>query len=399
MKRTSILVALLIISAMASAQTYVNVELKDGTVHSYSVEVTEKVSFGAKKGIEVADVAQTVTVNGHTVTVKLAEGTPANDVALHAYIEGDNVKIKAFSITNKELMCTWDDNEEMPKPNGGFYYFTISDISKDVVATLKYYPIYTVKFDMKGHGESIQDAKVIFGKTVAAPETPTTANHKFWCWCTDADCTTLYNFSKGVTSDMTLYAKWTGSINDHPYIELAGYKWATENVGYCKDVTAVARPGAVGNGWRFYFYKQEGNDALNAAQSWGNESGHTWTLPSEKKWSALIGQCYWEWTDSYNYLNSPYNGMSGYIVYEAKSANDKNQLNKADSGYTPTTVTHIFLPAAGIYYDSVRDVIYQGYGGFYWSSGRARYLYFSNGGRSMDDNGSNDGMAVRPVVE
>ena len=40
------------VSTMASAQTYVNVELKDGTIRSYSAESTSKVSFGEKKGTE-----------------------------------------------------------------------------------------------------------------------------------------------------------------------------------------------------------------------------------------------------------------------------------------------------------------------------------------------------------
>ena len=47
----SILCAFMV-STMASAQTYVNVELKDGTIRSYSAESTSKVSFGEKKGTE-----------------------------------------------------------------------------------------------------------------------------------------------------------------------------------------------------------------------------------------------------------------------------------------------------------------------------------------------------------
>ena len=265
---------------------------------------------------------------------------------------------------------------------------------------------FTVKFDMKGHGNAINDAKVVEGEKVTAPSTPTAANYAFWCWCTDAECTTPYDFSKVVTADLTLYAKWTDGINGHAYVNLAGKKWATENVGACSTVTAVVRPetNTPGNDWGFYYYKQDYNDALNAAQSWGSETdanqvAHSWKLPSEEQWKALIEECYWEWTGSYNYPTSPYNGKPGYIVYQVKSDADKNQFNISNSGYTPATVNHLFLPAAGFYGDGGDDVLDQGGHGCYWSSGRARYLDFYNGNRRMDSSNPGDGMTVRPVSE
>lgn len=261
----------------------------------------------------------------------------------------------------------------------------------------------TVKFDMKGHGEAIQDAQDTWGNTVAAPPTPTAENYAFWCWCTDAECTTPYDFSKVVTADLTLYAKWTDGINGHAYVNLAGKKWATENVGAC-GVTAVAGPRTPGNGWGFYFYKQEDDYASNAAKSWGSETDanqktHSWTLPSEAQWQALIDECYWEWTDSYNYPTSRYNGMSGYIVYQAKSDADKNQINKGNSGYAPATDTHLFLPAAGIFYDGNRSVNDQGNYGFYWSPDNRRCLSFFNRGRVMGDSSPTNCLTVRPVSE
>ena len=260
---------------------------------------------------------------------------------------------------------------------------------------------FTVKFDMKGHGEAIQDAKVELNQKVTAPSTPKAANYAFWCWCTDTECTTPYDFSKAVTEDLTLYAKWTEGINGHAYVELAGKKWATENVGYCENVNAVAGPSKKGNGWGFYFYKQEENDALNAAKSWDSESNHEWTLPNDDQWKALIENCYWEWTNSYNYPTSPYNGKPGYIVYRAKSDADKNQLNKENSGYAPATDTHLFLPAAGVCnglegVDMVRD---QGYYGYFWSSDDRRCLIFDDGFRYLNLFISNCGCTVRPVSE
>ena len=261
----------------------------------------------------------------------------------------------------------------------------------------------TVKFDMKGHGDAIQDAEVAWGKKATVPPTPTAENYAFWCWCTDAECTTPYDFSKVVTADLTLYAKWTDGINGHAYVNLAGKKWATENVGAC-GVTAVAGPRTPGNGWGFYFYKQDDDYASNAAKSWGSETDanqktHSWTLPSGAQWQALIDECYWEWTGSYNYPTSPYNGMSGYIVYQVKSDADKNQLNKGNSGYAPATDTHLFLPAASIFYDGNHSVNDQGNYGFYWSPDYRRCLSFFNGGRDMGDSSPTNCLTVRPVSD
>ncbi len=261
---------------------------------------------------------------------------------------------------------------------------------------------YTVKFNMKGHGEAIQDTKVAWNQKVTAPSTPKAANYAFWCWCTDAECTTPYDFSKVVTADITLYAKWTDGINGHAYVKLAGKKWATENVGYCERVIAYGKPGTTGNNWGFYFYNQ--THASSAAQSWGSETDashvtHSWTLPSEAQWKALIDECYWEWTDSYNYPTSPYNGMSGHIVYEA-SDGDKGLLNKENSGYAPATDTHIFLPAAGMWVDYPgRKVNGQGGEGYYWSADNVRYLLFYSGHRDVLNNLEQyDSRAVRPVL-
>ena len=186
--------------------------------------------------------------------------------------------------------------------------------------------------------------------------------------------------------------KEIGTINGHAFIELAGYKWATENVGCIeKGVRAVGFDPTYG-----LYYAQKVDDveyAKLAAESWGG----TWTLPSEKQWQALIDSCYWEWTDSYNYLNSPYNGKPGCIVYQTKSDDDKNQLNKENSGYTPVSVAHLFLPAAGRSVSSVFE--YQGIFGYYWSTGGERCLGFGSSYRTMGIILSFKGTAVRPVAE
>ena len=75
-----------------------------------------EISF-AKTAKQVGESGNTIVVNGYVVTVKLADNTPASDVALLMYSDGENAKIIAVPKTNKPLRCTRGDNTEVPAPN------------------------------------------------------------------------------------------------------------------------------------------------------------------------------------------------------------------------------------------------------------------------------------------
>ena len=388
----------------AMLQIVFSTKTEDITVTSITLQSNKKPLSGK---FTVTDGQAIMAENSENpgVTLNLGEsGVPVGVAATHFYLA---IPAGTYSTAAKDEVMTITFKDDVHHKECVMTSTTFPTVNRNTVGRITLAKdftdqTFTVKFDMKGHGEAINDAKVVKGEKVTAPSTPKAANYAFLCWCTDAECTTPYDFSKAVTADMTLYAKWTDGINGHAYVELAGYKWATENVGAC-SVQPIAKPGTNGNGWGFYFHNQ--SHASGAAQSWGSETDanqktHSWTLPSEAQWQALIDECYWEWTDSYNYPTSPYNGKPGYIVYQAKSDADKNQLNKGNSGYAPATDTHLFLPAAGIYFGGSDYVDDQDTFGYYWSTDYGRYLGFLDGSRSMSGNGGPyDGMAVRPVSE
>lgn len=375
------------VSTMASAQ-YINVKSDDGTYHSYKTSSKTEVSFGAKKGFEPTESAQTVTVNGHTVTVKLADDTPASEVALHAFIEGDKVKIKAMCWDGYGLECIKDNEVLTPAFANGYYTYTLSEsnISKDVVVTVGY---ITVRFDL--NNSSITDnfkakpadiTKMAYNSTIA-PTYASAERHSFRGWYADKECTEAWNYSTVVTKSMTLYAKWVedptvAQINGHDYVKLGGYYWATENVGEAKD--QYSEQMYIFRGAYGYYYNQA--NAIEAAKTWnsGSGGGRTWTLPSEAQWQALIDYCYWEWCTNYNGT-----GMNGYLV------EGRDDTYESDHS--------IFLPAAGIFRDGKSDVYYQGIYGCYWSTGNGRFLDFYDDNRLMSNYDSYNGMAVRPVAE
>lgn len=66
---------------------------------------------------------------------------------------------------------------------------------------------YTVTFETNG-GSAVLGQSVINGKSAQKVGDPTYAGHRFMGWYSDAQCTTVYDFSARVMSDITIYASW-----------------------------------------------------------------------------------------------------------------------------------------------------------------------------------------------
>ena len=68
--------------------------------------------------------------------------------------------------------------------------------------------LYTVNFDMNGHGDDIDAVSLLSGYKVAEPTEPTADGWYFFGWYADDACTSQWNFNNAVTSNMTLHALW-----------------------------------------------------------------------------------------------------------------------------------------------------------------------------------------------
>lgn len=70
---------------------------------------------------------------------------------------------------------------------------------------------YTVSFEMQGHGGAVLPATCGYEETIAEPSpVPNEAGQTFGGWYKEVACVNAWDFANDkVTSDMTLYAKWT----------------------------------------------------------------------------------------------------------------------------------------------------------------------------------------------
>lgn len=82
-------------------------------------------------------------------------------------------------------------------------------IAADTTLYAKWDEIYTVTFNVGGHGTAPTPQKVENGDKATKPESPTAKGWRFDGWYTDEKCTARYDFDKAVTANTTLYAKWT----------------------------------------------------------------------------------------------------------------------------------------------------------------------------------------------
>ena len=95
---------------------------------------------------------------------------------------------------------------------------------------------YTVTFDSKG-GSEVSRQSISSGGKVTEPEDPIKEGFDFAGWHSDEAMTTLYDFDKAVTGNITLYAMWMASDDvpltwGNPFIDVSEDDWFYDDVGY-----------------------------------------------------------------------------------------------------------------------------------------------------------------------
>lgn len=158
--------------------------------YDFSKEVTEDTTVYAKwvkkpivsfntNGHGTAPTRQTVELNG--------KATKPADPTAEGYV---------FRGWYTTVACTTEFDFNTP-------------IAADTTLYAKWDEIYTVTFNVGGHGTAPTPQKVENGGKATKPENPTAKGWRFDGWYTDEKCTAGYDFDKAVTANTTLYAKWT----------------------------------------------------------------------------------------------------------------------------------------------------------------------------------------------
>ena len=109
---------------------------------------------------------------------------------------GTLLLLTSFSLASCDLLSE-DSGSFTPKTSD-----TTGGSTQDVTTK------YTVKFNTNG-GSSVTSQKVEDGKVASKPSDPTKKGYSFIGWYSDEACNNVYDFATAVTSNITIYAKWS----------------------------------------------------------------------------------------------------------------------------------------------------------------------------------------------
>ena len=97
---------------------------------------------------------------------------------------------------------------------------------------------YSIRFNSNG-GSSVPAQTVDNGYKATKPADPTKSGYTFGGWYADSACTTAYDFNSAVTTDLTLYAKWTAVVTTPEPIEIPKLTTGVAHVQDIGDVSVV----------------------------------------------------------------------------------------------------------------------------------------------------------------
>ena len=181
----------------------------NGFIPTGDALVIENVGVGGYQGIS------SISITGGTFTSTNAE-------AVASYVPKDNDKYQVDSSGETNELSNHQNYNELIGASrmtefitGGTYSSDVSEyVAEGYYAQPNADGTYTVKntcdvtFESNG-GSAVTAEQVPYTSPVTEPTYPTKEGYTFDGWYTDADCTDAYDFTKAVTSDITLYAKWT----------------------------------------------------------------------------------------------------------------------------------------------------------------------------------------------
>ena len=81
--------------------------------------------------------------------------------------------------------------------------------TSNVTLQAQWEQVYTVTFDLQGHGTAIDQQTVVAGGKATRPADPSATGYTFGGWYEESACTNVFDFTTAINANTTIYAKWT----------------------------------------------------------------------------------------------------------------------------------------------------------------------------------------------
>ncbi|MBR6405651.1 MAG: InlB B-repeat-containing protein [Lachnospiraceae bacterium] len=196
------------------------------------------------------------------------------------------------------MLCDPEKDELFSKTDEGF---VLSEKLKTADAKnlwLSNFPVYyEVKFST-GNGSKVASQSVKDGSTAAKPSDPTRADYSFDGWYTDEACKNAYDFSKPITDNLTLYAKWVQNRVVRFYLNYSSSQLTPQQVkpgSVATEPETPVRDGYTFDGWykekecqNKYDFSTPVNQDLNLYAAWTctftfEPNGGTMSVPLQQE--------------------------------------------------------------------------------------------------------------------
>ncbi len=164
---------------------------------------------------------------------------------------------------------------------------------------------FTITFNPMG-GSPVDGQIVPYNEKIAEPAPPYRANYEFSAWYTDSSYSQQWDFASGVTSSMTLYAKWTGISCTVTFDPRGGSTVSPATAQYNTLISPPEEPVKEGcifggwyresgciNKWRFESDKVTGNMTLYA--KWNTISYNITVLSNSTSRGTVTGGGTYGW--------------------------------------------------------------------------------------------------------
>lgn len=140
----------------------------------------------------------------------------------------------------------------------GEYALIVTDSAGNTTSLhFSFYTPRTINFNSNG-GSEVTEQTVSYGDKVIAPADPTKAGHTFVGWYTDSGLNQTFDFdTTTVTSDITLYAKWTVNSYTVNFNPNGGSVVADQIVQYGELATAPDAPTKAGHTFAGWYHEPE----------------------------------------------------------------------------------------------------------------------------------------------
>lgn len=268
---------------LTAKATYLNFAVPAGSFTNYRIVVTDtddntysltapslSIQRAMVNKLPAALNAGVLFVNGHKVTVKLADDVASHDIMTEVYVDGITVKIDAFSRTGKGISCGIAGNAACNKTKtDNFYTFTISDITSDVTAKIGYQLVKNISFNKT----NVNLPKGWVSHVLTATASPDDAVNKAVNWSSEPtdivtvdENGTLTAVKEGEATITATAADGSGvtatcTVNVSPPIEGSlSHEFsvsASLKVHFSKGNLYVSRPNFSSTDWIRHFYDEQ----------------------------------------------------------------------------------------------------------------------------------------------